>query len=816
MKQLVAAFAFAIACALPSFVQAAAMPFTFSVDQRLKPSQARVVGLDRAPADPVGVLADTQNRKIEYTVDEIVVRPRNLIALRKTLAKYNARIERHIHARRSREAGIGDSDAYLIRVMPSALPLASLANDMQFLGVNGPHRFSSVAAERLVAGVAHLRREGIAAAVNLKMFGTAGGRFQIESGIPEDPDGSGGFINWANLPAWQDPPNGLGIGVIKAWDYLRYKAIPSCWLQDPKKCPRWTQPLIAIVDGGFALDETTGDSPKNNPDWPPGRPFQMNIIDQTSKSAGGKNPNLCSGGASCDWHGTDVFSIAAARPRNQFGAAGTSAEIPRLLFVKTRLFSFDAGYAVYAAAFEQSAVVNASFGISCLADVCGAVYDGIDSFQLAIVDGVSWNPSVIIVVAAGNDANKVESKHDSVPCGLDFVLCVGAMSDSMTAESFSNFGSKVAIWAPDVYPTTPNPDTIGLPFGNSGRLPRTAGTSNAAPFVSGIVALMKALNPSLKLADVKNILQSTALASADPKIKVGYVNAFGAVMAASPNLPPTIKITGPLDGASVIGGAHFVANFSDPEQDPYTDGMQLSWIADGNALCPPIKHAPFDCDALLPAGAHKITATIVDPYGSSASDSISLNVANAPAAAYITYPPDGTTINSNQSVDLRGYGYSPVQQQYPLALTWTTNLQNGQLGTGTQVSTMLPKGDNVITLKASNVQGSGTASITIHVLGAADVPSVQIQSPKDGADSSLNAPVNFSGTATDPVDGPLHGNALRWTDNIDGVLGTGDAFVKVLSGGACAPLVHHITLTATNKAGKSASTMVTVWVGSIC
>ena len=384
----------------------------------------------------------------------------------------------------------------------------------------------------------------------------------------------------------------------------------------------------------------------------------------------------------------------------------------------------------------------------------------------------------------------------------------------MNAEAFSNFGSKVAIWAPDRFSTTPTTDTIGLAPGAGGRLPFSGGTSNAAPFVAGVVSLMKALNPGLKWTQVRDILQSTALPSTDPKIKVGYVNAFGAVMAVSPNLPPTIKITSPGNGASVIGGAHFIASFSDPEQDPYTDGMHLDWSADGQPLCPPIKTAPFDCDALLLPGTHKITATIFDPYGSTAADSITLVVANAPAAAYITYPPDATTIYANQTIDLRGYGYSPVQTQFPLTLVWSTN--NMPLGNGAQISTQLPQGDNKVTLTATNAQGSGAASITIHVLAASDVPTVKILMPSDGGEVPLGATMTFIGQASDPVDGVLTGSSLRWSDNLDGVLGSGTNFAKVLTGGACAPLVHHITLTATNKAGKSASTMVTVYVGTIC
>ena len=340
MKQMLSLFVLSVAALLMSGrANAAAIPFSFSVDEHLRPAQAQVPGLDRRSADPVGAMSDSRGKKIEFTVDEIILRPHNRAELQRVLAHYHAAVERELHPRRQPTSAIGNN-LYLLRLDPRAISLGSFSGDMQHLGVNGPHHFSSVLAERLMAGVARLRAAGVLAGINLKMFSTAGGRFEIESGILEDPNGAGGFIDWAQQPAWADFPNGLGIGIVRAWDYLRYKAIPVCWLPNPKNCLPWTQPLIAIVDGGFALDDKSGDSPANNPDWPPGHPFQINTIDPTSKSAGGRNPNLCSGGTSCDWHGTGVFSIAAAHPRNHFGAAGTSAEIARLLFVKTRTFSF--------------------------------------------------------------------------------------------------------------------------------------------------------------------------------------------------------------------------------------------------------------------------------------------------------------------------------------------------------------------------------------------------------------------------------------------------------------------------------------------
>ena len=59
------------------------------------------------------------------------------------------------------------------------------------------------------------------------------------------------------------------------------------------------------------------------------KPIQLNetvdYADSKRHLAGGANPSDC--GSPCPWHGTGVFSTAAAVPRNQFGAAGSGAEV---------------------------------------------------------------------------------------------------------------------------------------------------------------------------------------------------------------------------------------------------------------------------------------------------------------------------------------------------------------------------------------------------------------------------------------------------------------------------------------------------------
>jgi hypothetical protein len=88
-------------------------------------------------------------------------------------------------------------------------------------------------------------------------------------------------------------------------------------------------------------------------------------------------------------------------------------------------------------------------------------------------------------------------------------------------------------------------------------------------------------------------------------------------------------------------------------------------------------------------------------------------------------------------------------------------------------------------------------------------PDVTISSPADGGTSVIGEAVTFSGEATDSDGGSITGNALVWTSDLDGPIGTGAEFSRSdLSGG-----FHEITLTATDSEGTSGSATITFGIG---
>ena len=88
-------------------------------------------------------------------------------------------------------------------------------------------------------------------------------------------------------------------------------------------------------------------------------------------------------------------------------------------------------------------------------------------------------------------------------------------------------------------------------------------------------------------------------------------------------------------------------------------------------------------------------------------------------------------------------------------------------------------------------------------------PVVAITSPQDGASFNEGIPISFSGTATDNEDGTIS-DAISWTSDLDGLLGTGQNIVINLSLG-----VHAITASVTDSEGSTDTEVISVTVNPV-
>lgn len=246
----------------------------------------------------------------------------------------------------------------------------------------------------------------------------------------------------------------------------------------------------------------------------PGYDFVSPALDRDSQSGWDSDPSdpgtygdgiYCYPYLSSSWHGIHVAGILGAKTNNNVGVSGISWQNPilpvRALGICGTGYLSDIIAAMrWAGGLTVSGVptnpnptrvINLSLGG---AGACPA------AFQSAIDELLAHG--VFIVVAAGNSSTDVAS---FTPAGCQNVLTVAATDSNGYLASYSNYGNGVEISAPG---------SSILSLGNVGTTVPLAdsylyksGTSMAAPHLSGVVALMLAVNPELTYTRILQIFQ---------------------------------------------------------------------------------------------------------------------------------------------------------------------------------------------------------------------------------------------------------------------------------------------------------------------
>jgi thermitase len=252
---------------------------------------------------------------------------------------------------------------------------------------------------------------------------------------------------------------------------------------DIKATPAWDAALgdpevvIAILDSG--VDRTHPDLASKV--ISPGRDFANDDDDATDDH----------------WHGTHVAGIAAADSNNTEGIAGVARNC-KILPVKVTAADGNGFYSwiidgIIWATDQGADVINLSLG------------GDIDDPFLEDACKYAFDRGVVVVAAAGNDYGGPVV----YPAAYDgYVLAVAASDFNDQAADFSSSGPQVDVAAPGVYILGPAPQW----YVGNGYLPYVfaSGTSQAAPHVSGLAALIKSLKPELGPADIMKIIRYTA------------------------------------------------------------------------------------------------------------------------------------------------------------------------------------------------------------------------------------------------------------------------------------------------------------------
>jgi hypothetical protein len=174
--------------------------------------------------------------------------------------------------------------------------------------------------------------------------------------------------------------------------------------------------------------------------------------------------------------------------------------------------SYGAAQAILDAVAAGAKVINLSFGTEAR-PASNLLQQAIQQAQQA---------GVTVVAAAGNDGNN----QPDFPASWPQTISVAALNQAGALASFSDFGW-VDVGAPGVGIVGPMPD---------GSYALWAGTSMAAPFVSGQAALILSLVPSLPTNQVMQAIENTATKLA--QVHSGAINLLASLAFAAQHAPP--------------------------------------------------------------------------------------------------------------------------------------------------------------------------------------------------------------------------------------------------------------------------------------
>lgn len=313
---------------------------------------------------------------------------------------------------------------------------------------------------------------------------------------------------------------------------------------------------------------------------------------------GGDYVSSSDGLADCDAHGTLVAGIIAAAPSPDDGFSGVAPEAAILsIRQNSGVYSVkgtgpaqddpnatSAGYgntqtlayAIVRAVDLGATVINLSEA------ACAPVETNIDDTAVGQAVRYAFERNVVVVAAAGNLASQgkcsVQNRMDdpNLPVAdawasvrtvaspawfSDYVLTVGAVTPAGRPAEFSLHGPWVDVAALGEQITSLSPTGPGLTNAwlnpTAGPVP-VNGTSFAAPYVSGVVALVRSRFPEMSAGEVMERIKRTArtaASGADAAIGYGVVDPVAALTFEVPARPSTLDAVHAVTAPAPAGSA---------------------------------------------------------------------------------------------------------------------------------------------------------------------------------------------------------------------------------------------------------------------
>jgi hypothetical protein len=401
-----------------------------TVDTRIAPAVRTISGFDNDPPRPVAALSDGRGATIPFVENELIYVTDDITALDAFAKRWNGTVVRHLALRK---AGLGAPAQHLVRITAKNTGTKQMVSDLKKLnaGRSGNLIFSSDAGLALIGIASHEAAAGNPVGINFILSSDSYTDKNLQEGLPPASGSSSPLLraepfsrnpgNWSYFVRGQGTQN---IGVADAW-----RALAQVGRFGPSAAGAIR---VAVIDGGFLSND---DNPAD---------FTLNTNSVWAKDPNHKNEQQCSGGVTCDWHGTNVVGTLMGVPNNSYGAAGPAGPVAAALAIRSSgdIFNYLGTFVIARA--NNARIVNMSFD--------GAV-PFLLSWSVLPVDALTrlmHDTGQLLFASAGNKGLDVDAEDCAwpfdwpcwervwyVPCENGGVMCIGALDLNSDKNSLS-------------------------------------------------------------------------------------------------------------------------------------------------------------------------------------------------------------------------------------------------------------------------------------------------------------------------------------------------------------------------------------------
>jgi subtilisin family serine protease len=282
------------------------------------------------------------------------------------------------------------------------------------------------------------------------------------------------------------------------------------------------------------------------------------------------------------------------------------------------------------------------------------------------------------------------------------------------------------------------------------------------------------------------------------------VAAVTVIVTSSTDVPPTIAITSPANGANFATGTAVTFSGTASDVEDGNLSSKIVWTYNGAVL-----GTGASIGVAFGTGSFIIVASVTDSGGKQATASVTISVGSVQTSAPtigIQSPTTGSAFLTTSAITFTGSATDTKDGTISSKIVWTSSL-SGQIGTGASFTASLAAGTHTITASVTDSTGlTSSTSVSITVSVPNTPPTIAISSPANGSSYLTTSPITFTGSATETQDGNLSARIV-WSSSLTGQIGTGASLSASLTAGT-----HTIVAQVTDSGGLSASASVTIAV----